>query len=193
MIDHVTGRKYSASKCFDHRHYVPILKGKGGEFAALGWLSSAIASGLTPLIEFVEPPFSYKAQTPTKTLDEHLRNDAQRLVSGWGGNGRIFLDTIWIDAAAGAGGKHHLEYLFDECRGALDAVPVGGLTRGTAHEAAVAAIAAADGPGARTPALTPRILPIWACPWRPLSMIGLAPSGCRHETSTCSLTSVRFQ
>jgi hypothetical protein len=36
---------------FDHRHYVPILKGKRAEFPALGALESKQA--LTPLIEAV--------------------------------------------------------------------------------------------------------------------------------------------
>jgi len=133
---------------FGHDHYVPILKGKGGEFAALGWLTSSVAEALTPLVEFVEPPFDYKAQANTKTLDKHLSDDAGRLIAGWTGGGRVFLDTIWIDSDALADGKHHLEYLFDECRGKIAAVPVGGLTRGQEHEAAIAAIHGEDEVGA---------------------------------------------
>ena len=59
--------------------YVPILKGKEGEFAALEMLSNEVRSHLTPLIEIPEIPFDYATERPAKALDEHLADIPSRL------------------------------------------------------------------------------------------------------------------
>ncbi len=59
--------------------YVPILKGKEGEFAALEALNAEVRSRLTPLIEIPEIPFDYSTELPAKTLDEHLADIPSRL------------------------------------------------------------------------------------------------------------------
>lgn len=133
---------------FDSRHYLPILKGKKGEFDALSWLDSATKDALTPLVEVFTVPWDWDEDVPAKTIEAHLDSFAKGIVNGWGAGRSIFIDTIWLDPDAQAGGKHHLEYLFDALRGQVDAVPVGGLVRGDAHAAAIAAIVALDGRGA---------------------------------------------
>lgn len=133
---------------FDHRHYVPILKGKKGEFDALSWLDAATKDALTPLIEIFTVPWDWNDDAPAKTIEAHLESAAKRIIGGWGADRAIFIDTIWLDPDEQAGGKHHLEYLFDALRGEVDAVPVGGLVRGNAHTAAVAAIVSQDDRGA---------------------------------------------
>jgi hypothetical protein len=127
---------------------VPILKGKKGEFDALGWLGDPAKDALTPLIEVFTIPWDWDDDVPAKTIEAHLDSFAKGIVGGWGPNRSVFVDTIWLDPAELAGGKHHLEYLFDALRGHVDAVPVGGLVRGNAHAAAIAAIGAQDGRGA---------------------------------------------
>ena len=57
---------------FNHRHYVPILKGKRAEFPALGLLGSK--EGLTPLIESVP---SADAATVARRMAAHWPDDAE--------------------------------------------------------------------------------------------------------------------
>jgi hypothetical protein len=133
---------------FDHRHYVPILKGKKGEFDALAWLDDATKDALTPLIEVFTVPWDWSEDAPAKTIEAHLDSAAKGIIGGWGANRTILVDSLWLDPDEQAGGKHHLEYLFDELRGHAGAVPVGGLARGNAHTAAIAAIVGQDHRGA---------------------------------------------
>jgi hypothetical protein len=42
---------------FDHRHYVPILKGKGEAYRSLAELDSTTKARLTPLIEIPSIPW----------------------------------------------------------------------------------------------------------------------------------------
>lgn len=133
---------------FDHRHYVPILKGKKGEFDGLSWLDPQTKAALTPLIEVFTVPWDFNDDVPAKTVEAHLDSSASKIAAAWGAGHPIFIDTLWFDPDEQAGGRHHLEYLFDRLRGQVDAVPTGGPARGASHAAAVAAIAAADDRGA---------------------------------------------
>ena len=60
--------------------YVPILKGKEGEFAALESLAPEIKTQITPLIEIPAVPFNFTLGKSAKTLDEHLRTLPDRLL-----------------------------------------------------------------------------------------------------------------
>ncbi len=64
--------------------YVPILKGKEGEFAALEALTEEIGAQITPLIEIPAIPFNFSTGKKAKTLDEHLRTLPDRLQRCWG-------------------------------------------------------------------------------------------------------------
>jgi hypothetical protein len=59
--------------------YVPILKGKEGEFSALESLDSEVKSHLTPLIEIPPIPYDFAKKCPAKSLDEHLAGFPERL------------------------------------------------------------------------------------------------------------------
>jgi hypothetical protein len=72
--------------------YVPILKGKEGEFAALEALSPEIKVLVKPLIEIPAVPFNFAAGRDAKTLDEHIRNLPERLFRSWG-ESRFYLET----------------------------------------------------------------------------------------------------
>lgn len=128
--------------------YIPILKGKRGEFDALSWLDDELKGGVSPMIEVVPVPRDLEDDTPTKSIEAHLQTAVTQIARGWGDSAPVLLDTIWLDPDEMAGAVHHLEYLFDQARGSLTAVPVGGLTRGVRHAAAVGAVAATDGRGA---------------------------------------------
>lgn len=62
----------------DHTHYVPILKGKEGEYGALKELSSKIKSKLVPLIEVIAVPWDFDNEVPAKAIDDHLEMVAEK-------------------------------------------------------------------------------------------------------------------
>jgi hypothetical protein len=52
-----------------HPSYVPLLKGKEGEYGALEALPSDIRTRLMPLIEIPDVPYDYTNEVVTKSLD----------------------------------------------------------------------------------------------------------------------------
>src|SRR5437762_1614775 len=104
---------------FDHKHYVPILKGKEGEFAALAHLKSR--QPFTPLVEVV--PASGKKGT----LEKRFKTTILKLVNGWGRADPLFLDLVFIetDEMTPGGRVHPVTAFFDTARSAaLKAIPV---------------------------------------------------------------------
>lgn len=94
--------------------YVPILKGKEGEYAALESLKPDVRRSLAPLIEVPAIPYDYANDRPAKSLEEHVAGVAERLKRScpdvspyldmpWFGeqdqfeNGRIALDSVLAD------------------------------------------------------------------------------------------------
>jgi hypothetical protein len=123
---------------FDHTHYVPILKGKEGEYQALRELTPAIRNRLTPLIEPIPIPYDFEHEIPAKTVDEHLQNFIGKIVLNWGLD-PIFFDLDWIPAAERmADGRHPLKFIFDGARDkGSQAIPVTGLNRNGDYQDAV--------------------------------------------------------
>src|SRR5262245_8571694 len=78
--------------------YVPILKGKEGEFAALEELSSHVRDAILPLIEIPRVPYDYANERPARTLDEHIAGIADRLRRCWQDR-VLYLDLPWFDEA----------------------------------------------------------------------------------------------
>lgn len=70
---------------FDGDHYVPILKVKRGEKAALQLLSGSVRAKITPLLEIVE--------RKDKPLDAHLKNAFRGLATSASGFSRCFIDA----------------------------------------------------------------------------------------------------
>lgn len=52
--------------------YVPVLKGKDGEFGALEVADGTTRSGLLPLIDVPPVPWDSEKEKPRRTLDQHL-------------------------------------------------------------------------------------------------------------------------
>lgn len=75
--------------------YVPVLKGKEGEFAALEALNLDLRSQLMPLIEIPSVPYDYANERPAKSLDEHVAGIADRLRRCCPNNA-LFLDLPWF-------------------------------------------------------------------------------------------------
>jgi hypothetical protein len=59
--------------------YVPILKGKEGEYAALEALSADVLPSLRPLVEIPSVPYDYVNERPAKSLDDHVAGIHERL------------------------------------------------------------------------------------------------------------------
>lgn len=128
--------------------YVPVLKWRQGEYQALFRLDDAQKAMVVPLIEITPPDFDFELWQPKKTIDAHLEKFPARLQQKWGARPAL-IDTGLLDPDARmAGGVHPLTWLLDRVRadGAI-LVPVTGLERGAAHQAAVRAAHKLDGAG----------------------------------------------
>ena len=93
---------------FGPRHYVPVLKLKRAEKAALGFLAETITTHVTPLLEIVEMP----KDTPSgksKALDRHLTNAFRRLKESVLPLKRYFLDAREIAAVGAVGAERAIE------------------------------------------------------------------------------------
>lgn len=75
--------------------YVPILKGKEGEYAALEALAAEIKNTLMPLIEIPAIPYDYANECPAKSLDDHIRDIPERLKRACGVM-PFYLDLPWL-------------------------------------------------------------------------------------------------
>lgn len=111
---------------FDHKHYVPILKGKRAEFPALGSLKSK--EQITPLIEAV--PSGGPEQTP------------RRMAAQWPIDQRYFIDLLFLDdpddTVVPAIASHPVIACFAEVEEqAQAAIPVTGLSRSPGYQSAV--------------------------------------------------------
>jgi hypothetical protein len=135
---------------FDHKHYVPILGGKAGEYRALRELTPEIKQRLTPLIEIPPVPWDFENDQPACTVDTHIQGTAKTIADHWGTDAAIFVDMYTLeDESNMAGGEHPLTYLFNDARGrGLQLIPVTGIDREDDYRDAVRDAAAADGRGA---------------------------------------------
>ena len=133
---------------FNHKHYVPILKGKAGEYQALSTLPPTIKSSMTPLIEVPSIPWDFTADVASGTIDDHLEDVAENIDTTWGKT-LLFVDLTWMDPADRmADGRHPVTYVFDEMRArGIEGIPVTGLARDPAYQTAVAGVVATDGRG----------------------------------------------
>lgn len=101
--------------------YVPILKGKEGEFAALETLGNDLAAQIMPVIEIPTVPYDYASERPSRTVEEHIANVSDRLRRCWGDR-PVYLDVPWADDNDGAS---PLGVALRRCEvGGVQAVPV---------------------------------------------------------------------
>lgn len=123
---------------FDHRHYVPCLRWKQGEYQAVQLLSASAREIITPLIEVAEPGFDFETRTTKKTLDDHLAPFARRVEAKWDRR-PCFVDLTQLDPEDRmADGRHPVRFVFDDLKArGCPAVPVTGLSRDDAYQQAV--------------------------------------------------------
>jgi hypothetical protein len=129
---------------FDTDHYVPVLKGKKGEFDALRAVPTAARDLTTPLVEVTTVPWNYVEDMPARTIGQHLDSSAKGLCEAWSSGHRVFVDAL----TEGDGGTEPVTTLFQLLRGCgVVGVPVVRLTDDPNYWAAVTDILAEDGRG----------------------------------------------
>jgi Beta protein len=108
----------------DRTHYVPILKGRMGEYGALETLDPDIKDALTPLIEIPPIPLDWEEEQPDKTIDEHLAKVAVNFQKAIGLERTFFVDLLWIpDSERMEDSSLPVDYVFRTAR-ALRLLPV---------------------------------------------------------------------
>lgn len=135
---------------FDQKNYVPVLKGRAGEYGALQAMSPDVKARLTPIIEVPPIPWDFKEEQPAKTIDEHLWRVSRKIHRCWGDKRALFLDFRWIpDSERMSDETHPMKYVFDTARQTgLQLVPVIGLGRGDDSELACCEVITQDERGA---------------------------------------------
>ena len=124
---------------FSYRHYVPILKGKKGEFDALQSISKKTKQGITPLINI--PP--RKTDVP---IEHHLWKIAKKIGNSWGFNKPLFIDLFNIDLSEHmTNGTQPVKYAFG-CLSyySVVAIPTTGLQRDDNYNQAITEIISKD-------------------------------------------------
>lgn len=131
---------------FDHRHYMPILKWRMGEWQALERLSSSVKDRTVPLLEIPTEKWDFEADCAAVSLDDHLAKLAKSVHRKWPGR-LCYFDLGLLDPTATlASGLHPVEEFFNLVRAAGHhrSVPVTGLDRKSAYQAAIASTIALD-------------------------------------------------
>lgn len=130
---------------FDHTHYVPILRWKQAEREALRELPDNVRRQMTPLVQLVPDSIATGKRTPT--VGHALRKIAGDMRECWGA-GPLLVDLRHIDRSLRIETRHALAYLARQARAnSVSIVPVTGLRRDAAYQAAVGQILVADGRG----------------------------------------------
>jgi hypothetical protein len=111
-------------------NYVPILKGRDGEYGALRTLTSMVKKAVTPLIEIPPIAWDFTEGEPAKTLDQHLRKVGAKFERSWGHERALRVDLLWVAEERMADGGHPVEFVFRDAREKhLLLVPVVGMLR----------------------------------------------------------------
>jgi hypothetical protein len=131
---------------FNHTHYVPILKGRAGEYGALQAMTAEVKAALTPLIEIPPIAWDFDDDQPAKTIDQHLEKVNPKISQSWGAERPAFLDLLWIAPDERmASGEHPLTYVFTTARRkGLQIIPVTGLVRDADYQSSCRDVIAQD-------------------------------------------------
>lgn len=111
---------------FDYRHYVPVLKGKDGEFRALASLTPEAKRRLTPFIDIPRRDLDLKTNQPKNQIDAYLDKKARKIYRAWGTKRQIFVDVFDLELDLRTPtGTHFVEFLFSRLRNYdVQAIPV---------------------------------------------------------------------
>lgn len=133
----------------DGFQYVPILKGRLGEYGALEMLPPNIKILLAPLIEIPPVTWDHAASQPAKTIDQHLQKVGAHLERAWGRDQPLFIDLMWIgESERMADGSHPIDHVFRDARNRrVPAIPVSGFARDREYQRACQRVIREDGRG----------------------------------------------
>ncbi len=134
---------------FNHKHYVPILKWKQGEYQAIYRLADEVKDGLTPLFEIPPIGFDFETEESRSSIDDHIKDFGSRLKAKWQ-NRPCFVDVKYIDHTDRmVDGRHFIEAVF-ECAREEDchAIPVVSLSTDLDSLTSTASVIHADNRGA---------------------------------------------
>jgi len=132
---------------FSHKHYVPILKSKEGEFKALYELKTSTKKAITPLFEIIDIPWNYEEEEESKTIEVHLNKIAEKVSVNWGQSYIYFVDGLLIDENRKMSDAvtHYFDYFFNLLRHSnSNGIPVTGLNRHIDYKNAIRKIASID-------------------------------------------------
>jgi hypothetical protein len=130
---------------FNHRHYVPILKWKMGEYQALNRLTGPVKDRVTPLLEIPPVGFDFETGREKESADDHLGDFGKRLKSKWQAR-PCFVDLRYLPAHTRmVGGRHYVDVVFETARvEACAAIPVLSFSNDAAFIAAVGRVTHLD-------------------------------------------------
>lgn len=132
-----------------HKHYVPLLRWRMGEYQALFRLETSRKPFVVPLIEVLEPDFDFEKWVPKKSIDEHLTAFGGQLSKKWGERPALVDARQILPTTRMSDGRHPMAFLFDEGRTLGNVmVPVIALDNDAAYQVAVRDIHTGDGRGA---------------------------------------------
>ena len=134
---------------FGHRHYIPCLRWKMGEYQAVYRLSDTKKRMFTPLIEVPEIGWDFEEGKEKKTIDEHLSDFVLKKIYKKWGNTFCFVDLKIIGLSVRMkDGIHPLKYMFDDLRKeGCSAIPVIGLDRDKTYQQEIKRILNKDNSG----------------------------------------------
>lgn len=96
--------------------YVPVLKAKQGEFAALKELAPAVLAKTFPIFDVAPVPWDYDNDVAAKSVDDHLAKLPDTVLRSIGAHPTAF-DLTWLDASDRlANGSHPVSWLFSQLR-----------------------------------------------------------------------------
>lgn len=127
-----------------YNHYVPILKGKMGEFRALLHLPAQVRAKLTPFFDVPRPENRWKNR-----FDEYLLKKVVEIHKNWGSSRELFVDYFDIELALRTpSGQHYVQSSFNAFRKySVQAIPVTGLDRDDDYNISVSQAISMDGRG----------------------------------------------
>lgn len=122
-------------------NYVPILKGKSGEFTALKRLARLPTKHLMPFIDVPRIPLKWDGGA-NASIDQHLGRAASNIIATTAPSRPFFLDLYDLDLSERMpNGAHPLSFLAATVNGAgLTMIPTTGLERDDAYNAAISAV-----------------------------------------------------
>lgn len=105
--------------------YVPILKGRAGEYAALRRTSMEDRVGMLPLVEIPPIPLNYETNRPATSVQNHIANTGGKLSQSWGTGAPILVDANALPDDGGTVVQHPLLTILNAARAdGVVAVPV---------------------------------------------------------------------